>query len=110
LSPVLMSPAMRALFVAMESWLRDGTEPPPSAYPRLSDGTLVPFATVRATFPALPGVRLPRDIGVPHVLDLGPRWAEGIIDREPPALGAAYAALVPAVDADGNEIGGLHLP
>ena len=33
--------AMRALLVAMEAWVRDGTAPPESRFPRLADGTLV---------------------------------------------------------------------
>ena len=36
--------------------------------------------------------------------------SKGIISIEPPNTGALYQALVPQVDADGNEIAGLHLP
>ena len=49
---------MRALLVAMERWVRDGTAPPGSRYPRLSDGTLVRATEV--AFPALRGVTSPR--------------------------------------------------
>jgi hypothetical protein len=108
LSPVQVWPLMRAFFAAMDAWLRDGTLPPPSAYPRIADGTLVPLDEVQRSFPAIPGVSLPSEIGVPHVLDYGPRWSEGIIDREPPALGPAYRPLVPSVNADGNEPGGIQ--
>jgi len=64
---------------------------------------------VVAAFPAIPGAKLPREIGVPHVLDYGPRWSEGIIDREPPGLGRAYGPLVPSVNEDGNEPAGVQL-
>jgi hypothetical protein len=40
---------MRALLVGMEKWVRQGSAPPPSRYPRLQDGTLV-----RATDLAFP--------------------------------------------------------
>ncbi|RPH64839.1 MAG: hypothetical protein EHM89_00655, partial [Acidobacteria bacterium] len=38
--------AMRALLVAMERWVLQGTSPPVSRYPRLQDGTLVRSDTV----------------------------------------------------------------
>src|SRR4029453_6964300 len=41
--------AMRALLVAMENWIRDGTSPPDSRHPRLADGTLT--AVKRIAFP-----------------------------------------------------------
>jgi hypothetical protein len=48
---------------------------------------------------------------MPLRLDLGPRWeSQGIADLVPPAAGPAYRTLVPAVDADGNEVAGIRLP
>lgn len=109
-SPALMRPVLRALFAALDRWLREGAPPPTSVYPRIEDSTLVTRETVAAAFPVIAGVRVPEDYGVPRLLDLGARWADGIVDREPPELGAAYRPLVPAVDADGNEVAGLRLP
>ena len=109
LSPVMVQPALRALELALEQWVQNGTPPPPSAYPRIADGTLQSHERVVAAFPAIPGAKLPREIGVPHVLDYGPRWSEGIIDREPPGLGRAYGPLVPSVNEDGNEPAGVQL-
>jgi hypothetical protein len=44
-------------------------------------------------------------------MDYGPEYAaRRVITREPPALGAQYAVLVPQVDADGNDVGGIALP
>jgi hypothetical protein len=44
-------------------------------------------------------------------MDYGPDFAtKGIISQEPPALGAPYAILVPQVDTNGNDIGGIRLP
>ena len=79
---------LRALLNAMDRWVRQGTPPPASQYPRLSDGTLVRSTDI--SFPALPGVRSPRDI---------PAGREGT---------AVFPLLVPAVDADGNERAGVR--
>ncbi len=47
----------------------------------------------------------------PLRLDPGARWhSEGIADKVPPVAGASYRTLVPAVDADGNELAGIRLP
>ena len=35
-------PAIRALLVALDEWVVNGREPPPSRLPRIADGTLVP--------------------------------------------------------------------
>ena len=43
-------------------------------------------------------------------MDYGPEWARGVITIEPPRLGRVYPALVPAVDADGNDRAGIRLP
>jgi hypothetical protein len=52
---------MRALLMAMHKWVKEDVAPPPSLYPRLEDGTLVPAASV--AFPAIPGVQSPRPFG-----------------------------------------------
>ncbi len=109
-TPVDRRAVLRALFLALEAWLRDGTEPPASCYPRIADGTLVDGATAAAQWPALPGVRLPAGPRPAYEPDFGPDWARGIIAQEPPAAGREYPTLVPALDADGNELAGLRLP
>ncbi len=35
-------PAIRALLVALDEWVANGREPPPSRLPHIDDGTLVP--------------------------------------------------------------------
>ena len=84
------------------------TAPPPSAYPHVSDRTLVPLRDL--AFPRVPGVRLPVAPLGAYRLDFGPEWRRGIITREPPKVGAAYTVLVPRVDKDGNERTGIQLP
>ena len=95
----------RALLVALQAWVDDDVEPPPTRVPRLTDGTLVPVAELE--FPAVLGLQPP---AVPHVAyraDYGPRFGRGIVDQQPPSLGRAFPALVPQVDSAGNERGGV---
>jgi hypothetical protein len=92
---------MRALLLAMNKWVKEGTTPPASQYPRLQDRTLVPAASVG--FPAIPGVHSPRQ------LTAGARIANPLIPGGGGA-GAALPLLVPEVDADGNETSGIRLP
>ncbi|MBK5187252.1 MAG: hypothetical protein JJD97_03350, partial [Gemmatimonadaceae bacterium] len=98
--------ALRALMVALIEWVRDGREPPPSRYPTIAGGTLVPVSAARR--PQIPGVALAQIPHRPSRIDLGPRWTEGIIDREPPVLGAQYAVRVAQVDSIGNDVGGIR--
>lgn len=92
---------MRALLVAMENWVRDGTEPPPSRYPRLADATLVDVA--RIGFPNIRNVRSPAS------LTAGGRAANMRVTQDG-GPGAPLPLLVPQVDADGNERAGVRLP
>ena len=92
-------PLQRALFVALDEWI-DGKAPPPSRVPRLSDGTLTPVD--KLAFPALPGVQLAKRM---HPIALIKDWKKPEID-----VTAPYRALVPQVDADGNERAGVLLP
>jgi hypothetical protein len=105
------SPVLRALLPALDGWASRGTAPPDSVYPRIERGELVTVAAYREHFPRLPGLRLPTSNLQPPRLDLGPRFkTEGIIDTQPPAFGQPYVTLVPGVDEDGNEKGGIRLP
>jgi hypothetical protein len=101
--------AMRALLLAMNRWITDGTAPPPSRYPRIDDGSLV--ALERFNFPALPGIEIPTQAHKAYRVDYGPAFAsQGIISKQPPVVGPAFPTRVPQVNADGNEIGGLSMP
>ena len=44
----------RALYVALVDWVVKGTLPPPSAYPRVSNGTLVPATSAAMGWPNIP--------------------------------------------------------
>ena len=112
---------MRALLTALTAWVRDGVEPPPSAKPRIADGTLVApdrvrFPEIPANFygeverPAVSPLRIHDNL---HVLDFGPLYraedSSGITTREPPQIGSgSYGVLEMQVDADGNDLGGIR--
>ena len=85
---------MRALLRAWHQWAADGTPPPASQYPRLSDKTLVSIQ--RNVFPLLPGVSNPRTIQGPA------RTIDANVTPLP--------HLVPQVDRDGNDLGGIRDP
>jgi hypothetical protein len=85
---------MKALLRDLHDWVEQGTAPPPSRYPRLADGTLVPVKQVK--FPQLSGVSDPRTITGP-VRIVGGK-----------AVPLPY--LVPQVDADGIDLGGIRDP
>lgn len=100
-NPVNTSPAILALRLAMHRWVTEGTAPPPSVHPKLSDGTLVPVAEVR--WPKVPGMASPTSVK-----------AGGRV-RNPQLPGGAgegteLPLLVPQCDADGNDLGGIRVP
>ncbi|MBI1917817.1 MAG: hypothetical protein HYS12_24240 [Planctomycetes bacterium] len=111
LNPGDYRPFLRALLDALDAWVRDGTPPPDSVYPRIDKGTLAGWRQKDTRFPALPGVRYPDVIQRPSALDLGPDFLRrGISSIEPPRLVGDYVVLVPASDADGNDRGCLLPP
>jgi hypothetical protein len=104
-------PYLRALLDALDRWVKDGTEPPPSVYPRIDQKTLVHWSQQGTGFPAIPGVRYPEVIQQPLNLDFGPRFeSEGIITIEPPKVRGKYVVLVPRSGPDGNDLGTLLPP
>jgi len=107
-SPLPVRYFWRAMIANMNAWLSSETAPPPSAYPTLASHTLVPIPNV--AFPKIPGVTLPTDANTAYRIDFGPDWQKGIISKQPPLVGKPYPVLVPQVDADGNELAGIHLP
>jgi hypothetical protein len=107
-SPLPVRYFWRAMITNMDAWVRSSTEPPPSSYPHIADGTLTPLD--KWAFPKLPGVNLPHEANGAVHLDFGPEWKHGIATIQPPGVGAPFPVLVPQVDADGNEKDGVRLP
>jgi Alpha/beta hydrolase domain len=102
------APLLRATLVNLDRWVSDGVEPPPSAVPRLADGTAVTAESTRARFAAIPGVRFPDRLARPARLDFGPELARGVATELPPKVGAQFPSYVSAVDTDGNEVAGVR--
>ena len=92
-------PAVRALLVALDEWVVMDRAPPDSRVPRIADGTLV--AADKVAFPGIPGLVPPKQAN--DVAPL-PDWTS------PKPAERCYGALVPQVDVDGNEGGGIRLP
>ncbi len=110
-NPADYRPFLRALLLALDAWVKDGVEPPPSVHPTIREGTLVAWTQNATRFPVIPGVRYPGVIQQPSLLDFGPRWqTERIIDRQPPLPRGTYRVLVPRSGPDGNEVGCLSPP
>jgi Alpha/beta hydrolase domain len=111
-NPLYNGPVFRALAVALDQWVSFGVAPPDSVVPLSRTGTLVPPeavhfpaipATAYAGWPKLPAVQFnPAAMNVNVVLDFS---------HVPPApTGKHYVTLVPQVDSDGNDTGGIRLP
>jgi hypothetical protein len=107
-------PLLRAALLHLDAWVSQGEAPPPSKHPSITDGTLVPPAKVASVFNQIPGVHYPE-----HLHALTPREYQGGLDParanytdggEPLPVGVAFSNLVPMVDEDGNELGGIRLP
>jgi hypothetical protein len=109
MSPLPIQYFWRAMITNMDAWVRSGELPPPSSYPRIDNGTLVPLA--QWTFPKIPGIHVPTEANRGWRVDFGPHWQQtGILSWQPPKVGKPFPALVPAVNADGNEMDGVRLP
>ena len=101
-------PLMRAAVDNLDAWVTKGTMPPASKHARLDDGTAVPSEALKSVFNAFPGFGFPDHLRHVTRFDFGP--SEGITEHLPPVTGKPYPALVPNVDADGNDVAGIRLP
>ena len=101
-------PLVRAALVNLDAWVTKGTTPPASKHARLDDGTVVPSESLKSVFQGFPGFGFPDHLRHLDRLDFGPD--EGVTENLPPLIGKPYPALVPNVDADGNDVAGIRLP
>src|ERR1700682_3605872 len=100
-NPLNAGPPARALLVALDGWISNGTLPPASRYPDRGDGTLVSPAIAEFASPRIPAFAYTSRMARPTVIKS---------DEMPPSKGAAYPVFVPKTDADGRDIAGLRLP
>lgn len=107
-NPLGYFPILRALAIRHIDWVDKGEDPPESLYPRMDKGELVPYSEV--AYPIWLGIDTPPIPHSAYFADYGPRWKDGIIDHQPPHLSREIIPLVPQVDDQGNELGGVRLP
>jgi hypothetical protein len=79
-------PVVRALLERLREWVENGKPPAPSRYPRIADGTLVGTSTLKR----VEGIAFPQSALQP--------------------VGKPGIALVPQVDEEGNDLGGVRTP
>jgi hypothetical protein len=113
-NPNPQAETMRALLVALIDWVASDAEPPPSRYPLLSAGQLARPDSRAMGFPAIPGSPLPDNLLNRFLdYDFGPDFRaadlSGQMTLQPPVVRQLIPSLVPKVDADGNEVGGVPL-
>jgi hypothetical protein len=100
-NPHSATPALRALFAALEDWIVRDVPPPPNRVPSLTDSTAVTAKSV--VMPKVDGFAVaPSDNPVLPPVD----WVSPP-EQSPPA---PYTTFVSAVDSDGNEVAGIRLP
>jgi hypothetical protein len=105
------TPLLRAALRNLAEWVIAGVATPPSALPRIADGTAVPATEALRPFAAIPGATVPDPtlLPAPRPLDLGPDMTRGI-GYYPAVEGEPSPLYVAAVNADGNEGEGVLLP
>jgi Alpha/beta hydrolase domain len=121
-NPLDSASVLRALWVALDEWSTKEVPPPPSAIPRLADGTLVPpLPQSTVGFPTIPGVTYTGLMSTRYMLNYGRDFYNtGIMTINPPVIkppvfnnkenGPIYPSYVPKTDADGNDVAGVRLP
>ena len=99
----------RALLTDLTAWVVNGTLPPTSRYPSVSDGTLAPAD--RIGFPKIPGVNFTALYNSRQFLYRGQQFEfvdmSGIL-TEPPIVVDDYYVLLPRVDSDGLDVAGVR--
>ncbi len=114
-NPMPHTETVNALTVHFRDWVMRGTTPPPSRYPTLREGQLTEASKSALNFPTMPGVRAtapePGFINPLLDYDWGPGFdandVSGVPGNAVPPIKRVIPMLVPKVDADGNEIGGV---
>jgi len=117
---------VNAIRFHFRNWVMNGTPPPPSRYPTLGSGNLVESTKAAMGFPDIPAILASSNPTAPF-LDVGSttsKFLQGMLQYdwgpgldysensgfhsfEPPIVTKVLKQVVPRVDADGNEIGGV---
>jgi hypothetical protein len=102
----------RALFLHLIDWVTKGRKPPKSAYPRVTDGTLVPATAKALHWPKIPGAPTPDNVmNVLMDYDYGRDFRyndqSGVMTKVVPTIRQIIPTLAAKLDEDGNEIAGV---
>jgi hypothetical protein len=94
------------------AFIMDGTPMPPSAYPTLAAGELVPPTKKAEGFPTIPGYDFGgNQINLPELFNFGPKVdyqnQTGIVTIQPPVVQKVLPAVAIKVNSDGNEMVGV---
>lgn len=120
-NPVPATALVNRMRVALRDWVMKGVEPPSSRWPLMggakNERTLVEANKAAMGFPSgIPGIPdsvfLPENFAFPIFdYDWGPEYdhynATGNPTNIPPTINGVVKIMVPRVDADGNELGGV---
>ena len=120
-NPVPATGLVNRMRVALREWVMNGTEPPPSKWPLMrgpnGERTLVEATKQAMGFPSgIPGIPdsifRAENFAFPILdYDWGPEYdhfnASGNPTNVPPPILGVVKTMVPKVDADGNELGGV---
>ena len=104
---------LRALQIALERWVVEGVEPPKSQYPTIREGTLVKAEKETIGWKDIPNVRYSGLVNELQVRDFGEgfnnKFQTGVMSEPPIVHGdQRYGVLVPKVNEDDNEVGGIQ--
>lgn len=117
-NPMPYAQTEHALIAQFREWVMHGTPMVPSRYPTLKDQTLVAPTKAAMGFPTIPAIVASSAPDAPDGIinpvkdyDWGLRLnytdQSGILDIQPPMIKGVLPTLVPRVNADGNELGGV---
>ena len=113
-NPLPHDETYNAIRFHFRNWVMYDVTPPPSRYPTLAARQLVDANKQAMGFPTLPGLppTIPGSFINPVLdYDFGPRFnyvdGSGIPTVTPPRIKQKIRQLVPRVDRDGNEVGGV---
>jgi hypothetical protein len=113
-NPMPHGETVNALRVSFRDWVMNDTPPPDSVYPTLASETLVDPDKGSLGFPTIPGLSANAPTGFVNPMidyDFGEDFnyadGTGIVSKLPPAIKSVIPMKVPAVDSDGNELGGV---
>lgn len=113
-NPMPHTQTVNAIRYHFRRWVMQDILPPDSVWPRKHQGNLVQPTKAAMGFPTIPGVPASAPTGLINPVldyDFGPDWnytdASGVTSIVPPIVKQVIPALVPKVDSDGNELGGV---